>query len=680
MLNFTDVTLRRGPRVLFAGATFGLFRGEKVGITGENGSGKSSLLSLVRGELHPDAGTFEMPSNLAIAHVSQELLATDTPAIEFVLDGDAELRAIEKSIAAAEARDDGLRLGELHAQFAAVGGYDARSRAGRLMHGLGFTSADESRPVRAFSGGWRVRLNVAQALMCRSDLLLLDEPTNHLDLDAILWLESWLHDYSGTLLLIAHDREFLDRIVDRIVNIEHGAARAYRGNYSSFEDQRAAELAQQSALFSRQQREIQHMEAFVARFRAQATKARQAQSRLKALERMQRIAPAHVDSPFEFSFAAPAKLPRPLLALEGQSAGYGGKVILANLNLTLAPGDRVALLGRNGAGKSTYMKLLAGELAGIAGTRTEARDLKIGYFAQHQLEQLVTTDSPLGNLRRVGGAQAARATEQELRDFLAGFGFRGERVFEPIAPFSGGEKARLVLALVAYLRPNLLLLDEPTNHLDLEMRQALAMALQEYEGAVVLVSHDRHLLRTVADEFQVVHDGRAAAFDGDLDDYAKWLNETGQVAARVARSVAAGGDAAMAVAARGAELAADAATSAAAHAHSSTQPISTPQRQSETPEARKQRKREAAERRNQLGPLKAQIARHESELVRLARETAAIQEQLAAADIYAPEAKQRLTQLLEKQGSMARETDRVETAWLEATEQLEAQAQQLNAD
>jgi len=423
MLNFTDVTIRRGPRVLFSGTTFGLFRGEKVGITGENGSGKSSLLALVRGELQPDIGTFEMPSNLSVAHVSQELLATEQPAIEFVLDGDAELRTIERSIADSE--HDGLKLGELHGRYAAVGGYDARSRAGRLMHGLGFTTADEARPVSSFSGGWRVRLNVAQALMSRSDLLLLDEPTNHLDLDAILWLETWLREYPGTLLLIAHDREFLDRIVNRIVNIEHARARAYRGNYSAFEDQRASELAEQSALYTRQQREIKHMESFVERFRAQATKARQAQSRLKALERMQRIAPAHVDSPFEFSFAQPPRLPRPLLALENQSAGYNGRAILEGVNLTLAPGARIAILGRNGAGKSTYMKLLAGELPGLAGTRTEARDLSIGYFAQHQLEQLNVKESPLDNLRRTG---AERVVEQ-----LGGVGdVRLEPVGEPV--------------------------------------------------------------------------------------------------------------------------------------------------------------------------------------------------------------------------------------------------------
>ena len=641
MLNFNDVAIRRGPRLLFSEATFGLFRGEKVGITGENGSGKSSLMSLVRGELQPDTGTFEMPSNLEIAHVSQELLATDQHAIEFVLDGDARLRAIERDIADAEARDAGGKLGELYATYAAAGGYDARSRAGRLLHGLGFSSADETRAVREFSGGWRVRLNVAQALMCRSDLLLLDEPTNHLDLDAILWLETWLRDYPGTLLLIAHDREFLDRVINRVVNLEHGKARAYRGNYSAFEDQRAAEMAEHASLFARQQREIKHMEAFVERFRAQATKARQAQSRVKALERMQRIAPAHVDSPFQFSFAPPDKLPKPLLALEKQSAGYDGRVILEGVNLTLAPGDRIALLGRNGAGKSTYMKLLAGELAALSGTRTEARDLRIGYFAQHQLEQVAANDSPLTNLRRFGAARAARATEQDLRDYLGSFGFRGDRVFEPIAPFSGGEKARLVLALVAYLRPNVMLLDEPTNHLDLEMRQALTLALQDYEGAVVLVSHDRHLLRTVANELHVVHAGRAAPFDGDLEDYAKWLAD------------------------------ADSANSGSAAPASSASPSSAA---AESAEARKQRKREEAERRNRLTPLKAAIDKCERELERLTKERAEIETALQSPELYAEASKDRLRQLTEKQGRLARELEQVEAQWLENSERLEAES------
>ncbi len=629
MLNFTDISLRRGPRLLFSGATFSVFRAEKVGITGANGSGKSSLLSLVRGELQCDHGTLEVPPHLAIASVSQELPATDTPAIDFVLDGDAPLRAIERAIAAATARDEGLRLAELHAQYRALGGYDARSRAGRLMHGLGFAAADASGAVRTFSGGWRVRLNLAQALMCRSDLLLLDEPTNHLDLDAIIWLEAWLGTYPGTLLLISHDREFLDRITNRIVNLEHGRARAYRGNYSAFEEQRASELAEQSALYVRQQREIRHMEAFVERFRAKASKARQAQSRLKALERMQRIAPAHIDSSFEFTFPQPAKLPRPLLALEEQSAGYDGRPLLAQVTLTLSPGDRIALLGRNGAGKSTLMKLLAGELAAFGGERTPARDLRIGYFAQHQLEQLDPLASALINLRRLGGTSAATATEQELRDFLGGFGFRGDQVFDAVGAFSGGEKARLVLASIACMRPNVLLLDEPTNHLDLEMRQALAVALQDYAGAVVLVSHDRHLLRTVADEFHIVHQGRVTPFDGDLEDYANWTGEL------------------------------------PAHA----QAVSSAD--SQTAQSRRQRKRDEAERRNRLTPLKTQIADYDTQLARLAEEAAAITAQLADPALYHESAKERLRALLQQQSTLVRETERIESAWLEVSEELE---------
>jgi ATP-binding cassette subfamily F protein 3 len=640
MLNFADVSLRRGRRVLFSGASFSLFRGEKVGITGENGSGKSSLMSLVRGEITPESGSFDMPSNLQLAHVSQELVATDQHALEFVLDGDAELRAVERDLAIAEQADDGIKLGELHGHYAAIGGYDARARAAQLMHGLGFSSADETRPVRALSGGWRVRLNVAQALMCRSDLLLLDEPTNHLDLDAIIWLEGWLRAYPGTLLLIAHDREFLDRVTDRIVNLEHGHARAYRGNYSDFETQRAAELAEQSALYARQQREIRHMESFVERFRAKASKARQAQSRLKALERMQRIAPAHVDSPFEFSFAAPAKLPRPLLALEQQAAGYGERHVIERLNLTIAPGDRLALLGRNGAGKSTLMKLLAGELAALAGTRTEARDIRLGYFAQHQLEQLTVKQSPFEQLQALdetlrGGS--GRAAEQDLRDFLAGFGFRGDRVFEPVGPFSGGEKARLVLALVAYRRPNLLLLDEPTNHLDLEMRQALAVALQEYEGAVVLVSHDRHLLRTVADEFLLVADGRARPFDGDLDDYARWLAEhaPGSTEPVVAPSV-------------------------------DTAPVATPP---VAARARKDRKRADAQRRATLAPLRARVVQYEQQIEALGEEAAKIERELLQAT--AANDAGRITLLSKERARIASSMTTAESGWMQASEELE---------
>jgi ATP-binding cassette, subfamily F, member 3 len=638
VLSFTNLSLRRGTRLLIKAASFTIYRGEKTGIVGANGTGKSSLLALMLGELQPDAGSFDRPSQLVLAHVSQELDATDQPAIEFVMDGDAELRATERKIDKAEVANDGVALGHLHAHYATIGGYDARSRAGKLMHGLGFNSDDESRPVRAFSGGWRVRLNVAKALMCRSDLLLLDEPTNHLDLDAVIWLEDWLRNYAGTLLMIAHDREFLDRTVNRIIHLEHEEAHAYSGNYSTFEEQRAAQLAQQHSMYERQQREIKHMMSFVERFRAKASKARQAQSRIKALERMERIAPAHVDSQFEFTFLAPDKLPQPLLAIDKQSAGYGERVVLQPFGMTIAPGDRIALLGRNGAGKSTLMKLLAGELQSNVGKRIEARDLRIGYFAQHQLEQLTVTESPIAHLRRLGGAAAARATEQELRGFLGSFGFSGERVFEPVGPFSGGEKARLVLALVSYLRPNLLLLDEPTNHLDLEMRQALAVALQDYEAAVVLVSHDRHLLRAFADELLLVHDGKVVPFDGDLDDYANWF-----------------------------------ATSADAKSNAQLATSLPPA------EERKQRKREEAEKRARLSPLRADVAKYEKSIQQLETERTGIDTQLMAPELYADGGSAQARQLMQRRAEINSRLERAEAAWLDAAERLEREtAQQAN--
>jgi ATP-binding cassette, subfamily F, member 3 len=644
MLKFDAVTLRRGPRVLFAEATFSLFRGEKIGITGENGSGKSSLLALVRGELQPDAGHFEMPSNLAVAHVAQELDAIDRAAIEFVLDGDAELREIEQRITITEQGDhDGTKLANLYAHYAGIGGYDARARAAQLMHGLGFTTADETRVVRDFSGGWRVRLNVARALMCRSDLLLLDEPTNHLDLDAIVWLESWLKDYAGTLLLIAHDREFLDRVVNRIVNIEQQKATTNSGNYSDFEAARAAQLAQQSSLFAKQQREVAHMEAFVARFRASATKARQAQSRIKALERMQRIAPAHVDSPFEFSFAEPLKLPRPLLAIDKQSAGYGERLLLKHVSLTVYPGDRISLLGRNGAGKSTLIKLLAGELTAQGGTRDDARDLNLGYFAQHQLEQLDPQASPQLHVQRLAQRFNQRPSEQEQRDYLASFGFRGDRVFEVVGPFSGGEKARLALALVAWSKPNLLLLDEPTNHLDLEMRQALAMALQEYAGAVIMVSHDRHLLATVTDRFLLVDGGRVQEFDGDLEDYANWLSRSGENTIRAAPS-----------------------PDTSAHKSTTVAPSSSTPRVSA-----EQRRRDSAEARKALAPLRSRLTRCEKRLQDLTTQAQALDVQLADPALYAAAERQRQLDLTTQRARVAQEIEQVETEWLEVSEELE---------
>jgi ATP-binding cassette, subfamily F, member 3 len=641
MLKFDSIAVRRGPRVLFADASFSLFRGDKIGITGENGSGKSSLMALVRGELQPDAGHFEMPGNLAVAHVAQELDAIERPAIDFVLDGDTELRTLEARIAAAEASDhDGNKLANLYTQYAAIGGYDARARAAQLMHGLGFTTADETRLVREFSGGWRVRLNVARALMCRSDLLLLDEPTNHLDLDAIVWLEGWLRDYQGTLLLIAHDREFLDRVINRVVNIEHQKAMLYTGNYSDFEAARAAQLAQQATLHARQVREIAHMEDFVRRFRASATKARQAQSRIKALERMQRIAPAHVDSPFQFSFAEPLKLPRPLLAIQEQSAGYGERVLLQKVSVTIYPGDRISLLGRNGAGKSTLVKLLAGELPALSGTRDDARDLNVGYFAQHQLEQLDAAASPLLHVQRLAQKLGQRPSDQDQRNYLASFGFMGDRVFEPVGPFSGGEKARLALALVAYGKPNLLLLDEPTNHLDLEMRQALAMALQEYAGAVVMVSHDRHLLATVTDRFLLVDDGRVSEFDGDLDDYSRWLARGGApAAAPPARET-------------------PAARAAAAPAAAPTQ----------------QKRRNDADARKALAPLRSRLARVEKRLEELVAQSRELDAQLADPALYEPGQRSRQTDLSAQRARLAQETEEVESEWLQLSDELERAA------
>jgi ATP-binding cassette subfamily F protein 3 len=528
VLSARDLTLRRGPEPLFEQVNFTVFRGNKVGITGANGSGKSSLIAAIRGELAADRGDIDRPSGLRIGHVEQEITAGDRAAIEFVLDGDHELRGVLAAIDETQADDAGgndaaMALAESYASLQAIDGYRARARAAAVMHGLGFKTADHERKVAEFSGGWRVRLAMARALCSRADLLLLDEPTNHLDLDAIVWLEDWLTAFSGTLLMISHDREFLDAIIDRVLHIENHAIHAYSGNYSQFEQKRAEELALQRTLQARQIRRVAEITSFVNRFRASATKSRQAQSRLKMLERMERIVPAHVDSPFEFEFAAPLKTPRPLLTVEDAACGHGQTRVISDINVSIAPLDRIALLGPNGAGKSTLTKMLAGEAAPLAGRRIPAADLSVGYFAQQQMEQLQSDCDAFWHLRNLGGPDFAKGDEQRVRDHLGRFGFEGDRAFEPVGRFSGGEKARLTLALLVARRPNLLLLDEPTNHLDIDMRHAVSVALQSFEGGMVIVSHDRHLIKTVADSLWLVADGGLTLFDGDLDDYQQGL-------------------------------------------------------------------------------------------------------------------------------------------------------------
>jgi ATP-binding cassette subfamily F protein 3 len=519
MILLRKLAFARAGKPLVTDASLQLHPGWKIGLTGANGCGKSSFFALLRGELHAEAGDLEMPAVWRVGHVAQDTPALPAPALEFVLDGDTELRAVEAALLTAEEAHDGHRIAELHTRLQDIEGYAAKARAAEILAGLGFTEGDLRRPVADFSGGWRVRLNLARALVARADLLLLDEPTNHLDLDAVLWLESWLKSFPGTLVMISHDRDFLDAVVNQILHIDAGQMKLYGGNYSTFERTRAERLALQEAMHNKQQREVAHLHAYVERFRAKASKARQAQSRLKALARMEMISAAHVDTPFEFRFRESEGVSDPLLTLEDVAIGYGETPLLEKIRMTLRPGSRIGLLGRNGAGKSTLVKLLAGEKSALTGRRLDGRHLKIGYFAQHQMELLRPDESPLKHLVR----QEPLTREQELRDYLGGFDFRGQMVDAPCGNFSGGEKARLALALMIRTRPNLLLLDEPTNHLDLEMREALTLALQETEAAMVLVSHDRHLLRTTVDELWLVADGRAQPFDGDLDDYAAWL-------------------------------------------------------------------------------------------------------------------------------------------------------------
>jgi len=520
MLQLKNIELRRGVKLLFEDATLQAHAGQRMGIIGVNGSGKSSLFSLILGRLDSDSGTLQVHPKDVIAQVAQESPNSIRSALDFVIDGDSGLRELQARITELEAGDGhDERLHGLYEQMDLIDGFTAETRAARLLHGLGFEAEIVRKPVNEFSGGWRMRLNLAQALMCRSDILLLDEPTNHLDLPTIVWLERWLKSYPGILLLISHDRDFLDGLCTHIAHIEHQTIKTYTGNYSQFEAVRAEQLALQQSMYIKQQREIKHIESFVERFRYKATKAKQAQSRLKMLERMTEIAPAHVDSNFHFQFEMPDRQPQQLCQLEDASIGYGNTVIVDQIKFRISAGDRIGLLGANGAGKSTLVKALVDGSTMLGGERTLSKYTQIGYFAQHQLELLRMDCSPLWHVQRL----APDTREQELRNHLGHFGFRGERIDELTAPFSGGEKARLVLAMLVLQKPNLLLLDEPTNHLDLEMRHALSMALVDYSGALLVISHDRHLLRSVCDDLYIVHNGQLQAFNQSIDDYPGWL-------------------------------------------------------------------------------------------------------------------------------------------------------------
>lgn len=527
MIVFNKVTLRRGDKLLFKDGTFNLNAGERVGIVGGNGAGKSSLFALLMNELVAEKGSIDIPPRWTVAHVAQEVEGTERSALDFAIDGDAELRALEAELAAAEAAEDGMEMARIYDEFARIDAYSAEARAADLLVGLGFAHEAHGRPVSSFSGGWRMRLNLARALMCRSDLLLLDEPTNHLDVEAIMWLEEWLQAYEGTVLLISHDRNFLDATVGRILEVAGQALTLYTGTYTDYERQRAERLMQQQAMFEKQQRQIAHIESYINRFRAQATKARQAQSRIKALAKLERVAAAHVDTPFTFGFREPEGMSSCLVEADKVDVGYGDKTILSRVSVRVTAGLRVGLLGRNGAGKSTLVKLIAGEIGAQKGELTHDKRTKIGYFAQHQLEMLRPDQSPLWHM-----AQTAPTTrEQELRTYLGGFDFTHQKVFQETGTMSGGEKSRLVLAMLIWNRPNLLLLDEPTNHLDLEVRAALTLALQDFTGSVVLVSHDRALIETVVDRYWLIDKGKVGVFDGDLEDYRKYRQQADREAA-----------------------------------------------------------------------------------------------------------------------------------------------------
>jgi ATP-binding cassette subfamily F protein 3 len=627
MITLRHITLRRGSNVLLDEINWTIYHKQRIGIIGANGCGKSTLFSMILNELHPDGGELELPRQLKLAHVAQETPAYSDSAIDFVLDGDVELRTLQSELVIAEHHNDGQRIAVLHQQLSEVDAYTANARAAQLLDGLGFNASEQQKPVSAFSGGWRVRLNLAKALMCRSDVLLLDEPTNHLDLDAVLWLEQWLKKYDGTLLLISHDREFLDEVVDHVAHIHHQQLKLYVGNYSAFEKQRAADLMVQQATYEKQQKHVAHLQSFVNRFRAKATKAKQAQSRLKAIERLELVSAVQMDSPFNFHFKEPTQCPNPLLSVDNATIAYGEKIILDHLKFSIGPKERIALLGPNGAGKSSFIKLLAGELEIAKGRLEIGSGLKIGYFAQHQVDKLELAESPLHHMRKL----APTTKDQDLRTYLGSFGFVGNQVLETVKIFSGGEKSRLALALLVWERPNLLLLDEPTNHLDLEMRQALSLALQEYDGAMIIVSHDRFLVRTTVDQLMLVAEGQLKPFDGDLNDYERWLLEFRR----------------------------------------SNEKSPTNDDSDLNNVSRKEQRQLEAKERELRRPLLQKIKKLEDELDKLQKENTQIETALAEVSIYEEQNKAELQQYLLKQAKLKQLIEATESAWLSACEALD---------
>lgn len=627
MIAATDLRLDRGNKTLINNANFTIYPNHKVGLVGSNGCGKSSLFSALLGGLQADSGNLTMPSGWQIATVKQETPGLDKSALEYVIDGDHAYRRLEQALEQAREKNNGTEEANILNQIEIIHGYSLPARAGELLHGLGFEQSQVNNPVKSFSGGWRMRLNLAQALISRADLLLLDEPTNHLDLDAVLWLQRWLKQFTGTLVLISHDRDFLDDVIGQILHIEQQCIKLYSGNYSSFERQRAEQLAQQDAQFKKQQKEVAHLTSFVDRFKAKASKAKQAQSRLKRLQKLPELAPAHVDSQFNFSFKQPETMPYPLLSIENANCGYGKTTIIEQAKLTLVPGSRIGLLGRNGAGKSTLIKSLAGDITLLSGTRHCAQTLTIGYFSQHQLEQLHFGSSAVEHILR----EHKNMTDLEARNYLGGFGFSGEQALSDVASMSGGEKARLVLALIVLEKPQLLLLDEPTNHLDIEMRQALVMALQEFEGAIILIAHDRYLLESCVDEFYLVGNGKVDNFSGDIDDYQQWLNDDKKSAFSANKT----------------------------------------SKKTENTADKKQLRQQQAKLRQQSAPLKKQADKLELQISKWQEELSGIELQLNDSDLYQDNNKTKLTDLLKQQATLKTNIEEQEMHWLELLEQIE---------